>query len=167
MDDDALPFTSLIPLLPKHGLDLLESGFVARGNRAIAHGNRAITRSNSVVVRNVPRSDRAGRTRGCVAVCRRPAGYLWYKLGGFWQCLIWACVYVVLNVALLVVTVAATDRMGWERWSFGTGPVLSLNCVLVLLPTLKSLVHNMRSSSWMEKVGWEGGEVYCLSFLTQ
>ena len=60
---------------------------------------------------------------------------------------------MALNVALLVGTVAAADGMGWERWSFGTGPVLSLNCVLVLMPTLKSLVHNMRSSAWMEKVG--------------
>lgn len=44
----------------------------------------------------------------------------------------------------------------WNMWAYGTGPVLSMNCVLILLPTLSSLVHAMRNSKWMNKVGgWE------------
>ena len=69
---------------------------------------------------------------------------------------VWLLLYVALNLLLFAIGVGVYSRdegkEGWRLWAFGTGPVLSMNCVLILLPTLASLVHAMRGSVWMNKV---------------
>ena len=124
---------SLIQLLSKHRLYISESGLIARyGKTKGAQGNLS------------------GWKR---LVDRVKQGVMVH-----WTSLVWFLAYLLLNILLLMVGVLATNRDGWEKWAYGTGPVLSMNCVLVLLPTLSSVVHCMRNSTWMNKVCWRGEE---------
>lgn len=71
--------------------------------------------------------------------------------------MLWILLYVVLNLLIFAIGVGVYSRRedlenSWRLWSFGTGPVLSMNCVLILLPTLSSLLHAMKNSCWMSSV---------------
>ena len=134
---DTIPFAALVELLPKYNLVLNESGIIARGNQgSVAPGNLS-----------------RGPRREPFSLCQRTLSSVRHCLRSYWPRALWTAVYLMLNVGLFVVGVTTTKKSGWRRWGYGMGPVLSMNCVLVLLPTLKSLVHNMRSSSWMSRVG--------------
>jgi len=64
----------------------------------------------------------------------------------------WILLYMFLNVFALVVGVLLDNNHGLARFAHGAGPVLSMNCVFVLLPTLSSVIVALRSSIWMNKV---------------
>eukprot|EP00731_Ephydatia_muelleri_P027893 Em0019g766a len=66
----------------------------------------------------------------------------------------------ITNAALVMGGMLSNGRSGWERWAYGTGPVLSMSCVLVLLPTMSSLIQAMSSAQWMAKK-WEVVEGWC------
>ncbi len=69
----------------------------------------------------------------------------------------WFFLYVALNLVLFAVGVGVYSTRDdlkdtWSMWAYGTGPVLSMNCILLLLPTLSSLINVMRNSTWMNRV---------------
>ena len=126
-----ISFVNLIQLLSEHQLYISESGLIARYGK-----------TKGVQGGNLSRSQRAT-----------------LKIKDFFTnnapCAIWFALYFVLNVIMLAIGVGAADlagRRGWNLVAFGAGPVLSMNCVLVLLPTLSSLIHAMRNSTMMNKV---------------
>ena len=126
-----ISFVNLIQLLSEHQLYISESGLIARYGK-----------TKGVQGGNLSRSQRAT-----------------HKIKDFFvnntSSTIWFALYFALNVIILAVGVGAADlagRRGWNLVAFGAGPVLSMNCVLVLLPTLSSLIHAMRCSTVMNKV---------------
>lgn len=126
-----ISFVNLIQLLSEHQLYISESGLIARYGK-----------TKGIQGGNLSRSQR-----------------ITHKIKDFFinniSCVIWFALYFVLNVIMLAIGVGAADlagRRGWNLVAFGAGPVLSMNCVLVLLPTLSSLIHAMRSSTIMNKV---------------
>lgn len=122
-----LPFMNLIKLLSKHRLYISESGLIARyGKTKGAQGSANRWQNGS------------DRLKQFVSINLSSVA--------------WFLVYLLLNLVLLMIGVLATDREGWGRWAYGTGPALSMNCVLVLLPTLSSVICAMRNSVWMNKV---------------
>ena len=125
-------FVNLIQLLSEHQLYISESGLIARYGK-----------TKGIQGGNLNRSQRAG------------VGVKNFFSRNF-SCIIWTLLYFVLNVLLFGIGVgaaASVERSGWKLLAYGGGPVLSMNCVLVLLPTLSSLIHAMRSSTAMNKVG--------------
>ena len=71
--------------------------------------------------------------------------------------LLWFLIYVGLNLILFAagVGVYSTDsaiRNTWSMWAYGAGPVLSMNTVLVLLPTLLGMINAMKGIRWMNIV---------------
>ena len=46
----------------------------------------------------------------------------------------------------------STDSEGWSQWAFGTGPILSFNCVFLLLPVMKGLINMMKGNIFLAKV---------------
>ena len=123
-----IPFVNLIELLAKHRLYISESGLIA------SYGNTK------------------GSERRNLSFRQKLSNKLQQFFFTEFSSLAWVLVYLLLNGLLLLIGVLATDRQGWKRWAYGSGPVLSLNCVLVVLPTLSSLLHGMRNSAWMNKV---------------
>ena len=126
--DGAIPFVNLIQLLSQHQLYISESGLIARyGKTKGAQGG------------NLTRMQRhAKRTKEFFS--KNMAALLCFS------------VYVLLNVFLAVVGVLATSHEGWQRFAYGTGPVLSMNCILILFPSLTSFIYAMRNSYWLNKV---------------
>ncbi len=123
-----MPFVSLIKLLSKHQLYISESGNIAR------YGKTKGTQGGD--------SSRRERVSSSIKeFFVNSAGSLF-----------WLLIYVLLNVFVFVVGVVSTNRLGVEKFAYGAGPVLSMNTVIVLLPTLSSVVTAMRSSVWMNKV---------------
>ena len=126
-----ISFVNLIQLLSEHQLYISESGLIARYGKTkgvqggnLSHSQRATLKIKDFFTNNA-------------------------------SCAIWFALYFVLNVLMLAIGVGAADlagRRGWNLVAFGAGPVLSMNCVLVLLPTLSSLIHAMRNSTMMNKV---------------
>lgn len=126
-----ISFVNLIQLLSEHQLYISESGLIARYGKTKGVQGGNLNRSQRVAV-------------GIKNFFNRN-----------FSCMIWALLYIALNVIMFGIGVGAaagTDRSGWKLLAFGAGPVLSMNCVLVLLPTLSSLIHAMRSSTVMNKV---------------
>jgi len=121
-------FVSLIQLLSKHRLYISESGLIAR----------------------------YGKTKGAEGSRLNPRQLLLDHVQQFMlthiPSLAWFTAYILLNLLLFVVGLTVTEREGWNRWAYGCGPVLSMNCVLVLLPTLSSVILNMKNSPLMAKV---------------
>lgn len=129
-----MTFVGLIQLLSQHQLYISESGLIARYGKTKAAEN-----SSSQNQRH--RQSRMNTVQ--------------HFLHRHMYSLIWLLLYVVLNLVLFAAGVGAhsrTDVTGLRLWARGTGPVLSMNCVLLLLPTLSSLVHAMRNSYWMNIV---------------
>lgn len=135
-DTGSISFIGLIQLLSKHQLYISESGLIARYGK---------TKSSSEgATQSQRRSPLATRLRE----------FLYRNM----YAILWIMLYVALNLFIFAVGVGAYSRkegLGgtWRLWAFGTGPVLSMNCVLILLPTLSSLIHAMRNSCWINKVG--------------
>ena len=48
--------------------------------------------------------------------------------------------------------VALSSGNGLQRVAYGIGPVLSMSTVLVLLPSLSSIIIALRENEWMNKV---------------
>ena len=124
-------FVNLVQLLSEHQLYISESGLIARYGK-----------SKGVQGGNLSQSQRSA-----------------LKLKDFFinnaSCVIWVLLYLLLNVVMFGIGIGAAvcaGRSGWNLLAFGAGPVLSMNCVLVLLPTLSSLIHAMRNSSMMNRV---------------
>ena len=121
-------FVNLIQLLSKHRLYISESGLIAR----------------------------YGKTKGAEGSRLNPRQLLLDHVQQFVlthiPSLAWFTAYILLNLLLFVVGLTMTEREGWKRWAYGCGPVLSMNCVLVLLPTLSSVILNMKNSPLMAKV---------------
>lgn len=126
--EGAISFVSLVQLLDKHQLYISESGLIARYGKTKRSQGRSLSRGQKFT--------------------ERIKMFFTNNVSS----LAWFGVYVLLNVFLAIVGVLTAGREGWERFAYGTGPVLSMNCVLVLLPSLKSLIHAMRGSYWMNKV---------------
>lgn len=126
-----ISFVNLVQLLSEHQLYISESGLIARYGK-----------SKGVQGGNLSRSQRAA-----------------IKIKDFFvksaSCIVWVLLYVLLNAVVFSIGIGAAARGGsggWNLLAFGAGPVLSMNCVLVLLPTLNSLIHAMRNSSFMNRV---------------
>ena len=122
-----LKFVDLIDLLAKHRLYISDSGLIAK----------------------------YGKTKGADVTLNSRRG-IGAKIVEFFASRIvslsWLALYLILNVVLFVAGVFSTEKSGWKQWAYGTGPVLSMNCVLVLLPVLHSFIHLMRASSWLNMV---------------
>ena len=129
---------ALIQLLSKHQLYISESGLIAR------YGKTKTSSESS--------SAQTHRTR----LLPRMKEFLHKNM----SCLGWFLFYVVVNLVLFAAGVGVYSERedlsdSWRLWAFGTGPVLSMNCVLILLPTLSSLLHAMSNSRWMSSVSWK------------
>ena len=128
----AITFLSLIQLLSKHHLYISESGHIAR----------------------------YGKTKGTISTSRNRRSPLLDRVQNFMfsniSALVWFMLYLALNLVLFVAGVghysSVKDVGSWTMWAYSTGPVLSMNTVLLLLPTLSSLIHAMRGSHWMNMV---------------
>ena len=124
-------FVNLVQLLSEHQLYISESGLIARYGK-----------TKGVQGGNLTRSQRAAQSIKDFFINK-------------FSSMIWFLLYFLLNVVMLSIGIGAaysTGRKGWNLLAFGAGPVLSMNCVLVLLPVLSSLIHAMRNSSMMNKV---------------
>lgn len=122
---------SLIQLLSKHQLYISESGLIARYGK---------TKGLETQARNLTFSDK-----------------LQNFLSEHATFSLWFLIYLALNLVLFAAGVGSysTDmkyRDTWRMWAYGTGPVLSMNTVLVLLPTLFGLIQSMKSTRWMNIV---------------
>ncbi len=139
----AISFVSLIQLLSKNRLYISESGLIARYGKTKGSVGRE-------------RGVRGGSRDSGVNCGKAKLETIMDKLRQFYHTqrssIFWFMGYLLLNIFLLVVGVLVTDRGGWARWAYGMGPVLSMNCVLVLLPTLTSVFDAMRASKWMNLV---------------
>lgn len=128
----AVTFVGLIQLLSKHQLYISESGHIARYGKT--------------------KGSETSRRRGNVSVLERVRQFLYNNI----NLLIWFLLYLALNLILFASGVGAYSsknmNQSWTFWAYGTGPVLSMNSVLILLPTLVSLIHAMRGSRWMNAV---------------
>lgn len=130
-DTGAISFVGLIQLLSKHQLYISESGLIARYGK---------TKGSSNSSRHISVADKLQQ-------------FLYNNTTLF----IWFLLYLALNLILFTAGVGVYSsnkaiKNTWTMWAYGTGPVLSMNIVLVLLPTLMSLIHAMRSSQWMNVV---------------
>lgn len=134
-DTGAISFVGLIQLLSKHQLYISESGLIARYGKtksSTANSDSSYSRNN----------------------WQQKATNLKQFLYNSVQNVVWLLLYVALNLLLFAIGVGAYSRNkeSWRLWAFGTGPVLSMNCILILLPTLVSFIHAMKNSCWMNKV---------------
>ncbi len=125
----------LIQLISKHQLYISESGLIARYGKTKSAAESSTTQNRGRHFRQDTKE----------------------FVYGSMNSLVWILLYVALNLLLFAIGVGVYSRReelkdSWRLWAFGTGPVLSMNCVLILLPTLSSLVHAMRGSIWMAKV---------------
>jgi len=131
-DTGAITFVSLIQLLSKNQLYISESGLIARYGKT-----KGVEVHN---VRNLSFSDKFQDFLSRQAIF-----------------LVWLLVYLGLNLLIFAAGVGAYSqdrsiRDTWRMWAYGTGPVLSMNTVLVLLPTLMGLVNAMKGVPWMHIV---------------
>lgn len=122
-----IKFVDLIGLLVKHGLYISDSGFIAK------YGKSKTSEKNNTAPEKCGSSVANFFLSQSVTIC-------------------WGLVYVIVNILLVIMGVLSTPKTAWSKWAYGTGPVLSFNCVLILLPMLKSLIHNMRGSLFFNKV---------------
>lgn len=122
-----LKFVDLIDLLAKHRLYISDSGLIAKYGK---------TKGTEVTLN----SKRGTGAKIVEFFTSRLTSLSWFGL------------FLILNIVLFVAGVFSNERSGWNQWAYGTGPALSMNCVLVLLPTLHSFVHLMRANSWLNKV---------------
>ena len=126
-----MTFVSLIQLLSKNQLYISESGLIARYGK---------TKGAEVHTRNLSFSDKLQDFLSSQAIF-----------------LVWLLVYLGLNLVVFAAGVGAYSqnrsiRDTWKMWAYGTGPVLSMNTVLILLPTLMGLINAMRGVPWMHIV---------------
>lgn len=136
-DTGAISFVGLIQLLSKHQLYISESGLIARYGKT-----KSASESNPTQNRSQQASIKIQQ-------------FFYRNM----NCLMWVLLYFALNLVLFAIGVGVYSRRDdlentWRLWAFGTGPVLSMNCVLILLPTLSSLIHAMNNSCWMGSVCW-------------
>lgn len=134
-DTGAISFVGLIQLISKHQLYISESGLIARYGKTKSAAESSTTQNRGRHFRQDTKE----------------------FVYGSMNSLVWILLYVALNLLLFAIGVGVYSRReelkdSWRLWAFGTGPVLSMNCVLILLPTLSSLVHAMRGSIWMAKL---------------
>ena len=122
-----IKFVDLIDLLSKHRLYISESGFIAK------YGKTKGAESAMTM-----------KEKFCMKVSDVMSNYL--------PTIVWTSAYVMLNLVLLLIGLLTTDKSGWGRVAYGAGPPLSMNCVLVLLPVLHSMIHAMRGNLWLNKV---------------
>lgn len=132
-DTGAITFVSLIQLLSKHQLYISESGLIARYGK---------TKGSDARNRNLTFADR-----------------LQDFLSNHATFILWFLVYLALNLVLFAAGVGTysmdtTIRHTWKMWAYGTGPALSMNTVLVLLPTLLGMIHAMRGTRWTNIVSY-------------
>lgn len=125
-ESEVIKFVDLIDLLAKNRLYISDSGLIAKYGKTKA-------------------TDVSRPSQKC---CSRLSFFLLSNL----STLAWVSVYFLLSVVLVLVGVFTTEKGGWGKWAYGTGPVLSFNCVVVVLPLLRSLIHAMKGSSWLNKV---------------
>jgi hypothetical protein len=124
---------ALIQLLSKHKLYISESGLIARYGKTKERTTSTQTRWQQFV-----------------------AGTKEFFHKNF-KNLVWLLLYMVLNLAVFSIGVGVYSRRDsltntWRLWALGTGLTLSMNCVLILLPVLSSLIHAMSNSQWLSKV---------------
>ena len=122
-----IKFVDLIDLLSKHRLYISDSGLIAKYGKTKGAG-----------------SAMSVKEKVCMKVSEVVSNHL--------PTIVWTSAYVMLNLVLLLVGMLTTDKTGWGRFAYGTGPALSMNCVLVLLPMLHSMIHAMRGNLWLNKV---------------
>ena len=127
-ESEVIKFADLIDLLAKHRLFISDSGLIAK----------------------------YGKTKATADVNMKPRQRCCNKFTDFFlsnlSTLGWMSIYFILSVILVIAGVFTNDKKDWGMWSYGTGPVLSFNCVLVVLPMLRSFIHAMKNSSWLNKV---------------
>ena len=127
-------FVNLIRLLSKHQLYISESGLIARYGKTKGQETTRNQNRLQLIQENIEQ----------------------FFYGNAFS-LLWILLYICLNLLIFSIGVAVyhNDKYEstWALFAFGCGPVLSMNCVLILLPTLSSLIHAMRNSIWMTKVG--------------
>ncbi len=123
-----ISFVNLIKLLSKHQLYISESGNIARYGKTKGTQGGDLTRGERVV-------------RGATELFLGSASTL-----------VWLAVYLLLNAFVFGVGIALSSGDGVRRIAYGVGPVLSMSTVLVLLPTLLSVITALRGSEWMNKV---------------
>ena len=121
----------MIALLAKHRLYISDSGLIAKyGQTKGVEGNlNAMQRISSKI--------------SCFLTTHTSS-------------VVWLSLYVILNIILLLAGVLSTSKQGWSKWSYGTGPVLSMNSVIILLPMMRGLINIMRGSIFLNKV-----KLYC------
>ena len=129
-----ISFVNLVQLLSEHQLYISESGLIARYGKT--------------------KGVQGGNLSGSQRAAQKVTNFFFKNS----SCMIWVVLYFVLNMIMLTIGIGAADRAGKRGWNlvaFGAGPALSMNSVLVLLPTLSSLIHAMRSSTMMNKVHYQ------------
>lgn len=134
-ETQVIKFVDLIDLLAKHRLYISDSGLIAK------YGKSQATQSNLTWKQSA-----------------------WSKIASFFStfgaAMFWFAMYFVLNVVLVLAGVLANDREGVAKWAYGLGPVLSLNCVLLLLPTLTGFKHILNGNSLFKRVSVS---IWCVS----
>ena len=123
-----IKFVDLIELLVKHRLYISDSGFIAKYGK---------TKSSE---------------RKNIKATKRCSGQAANFLSSHITSIGWGVTYLFVNILLMLIGVLSTSNNGWGQWAYGTGPALSFNLVLVIVPMMKSLVQNMRGSPWLNKV---------------
>lgn len=122
-----IKFVDLIDLLVKHRLYISDSGFIAKYGKS------------KTSARNITAPKKCGSSLANFISSRAVA-------------ISWGLVYLIASILLMLIGVISTPNNGWGQWAYGTGPVLSFNCVLVIIPMMRSLIHNMRGSTFLNKV---------------
>lgn len=79
----------------------------------------------------------------------------------------WSCLYMILSFVLLLAGFLThyKDEEGWGLVANGFGPLLSFNCVLVLLlMSLKGITNSLKGSIFAVQVRWLLQGTRALSF---
>ena len=122
-----ITFTELIDLLAKNKLYISDSGVIAKYGKSKTEGNlsfgqQMFNKFASFFTRNI-------------------------------SSIVWFGIYLVVSVMILLGAVLSSGREGWQSFAYdGTGSLLSFNCVLILLMSLKGFAYSLRGNVFIVRV---------------
>ena len=119
-------FAELIDLLAKHRLYISDSGIIAKYGKSKAEGNLNLNEK------------------------------IFSEIGSFFSTNVssisWIGLYLLISIAMILGGILVSEKDGWQRFAYGTGPLLSFNCILVLLTSLKGIIYVSKGNSFLVKV---------------
>ncbi len=122
-----ITFTELIDLLAKNRLYISDSGVIAKYGKSKTEGNLSFGQQ----------------------MFSKFASFFTRNLSS----IVWFGIYLVVSVLILLGMVLSSEREGWQRFAYGvTGPLLSFNCVLILLVSLKGFAYSLRGNVFIVRV---------------